>query len=231
MQLLAAPCACRRHGAGEGVRHPLRSRPPPWWLGMSHWVAMTGYGFESGRVASCARRTEPNAAPRSTSLSTSARTTSRTPGRWCSRSRSRSRRARRRASRPRARRRWCPPRSSERLRREGTGPERTRAIGGEAMWLKGRSPLWLVSWNSLLPRQRAPMGCARIEKRSHGAKRPELRAFRQRAECGSEPFVDVLIQLLMQRACSHTCSFIPPFGIDEIRSQDSAGVVEAVAKQ
>ena len=33
------------------MRHPLRSRPPPWWLGMSHRGARTGYGFESGRVA------------------------------------------------------------------------------------------------------------------------------------------------------------------------------------
>ena len=45
-----------------------------------------------------------------------------------------------------------------------------------------------------------PMGCARIEKRSHGSKRPELREVRQRAECGSEPFLNVLIELLAQRA-------------------------------
>ena len=46
------------------------------------------------------------------------------------------------------------------------------------------------------------MGSARIEKRSHGSKRPELRACPQRAECGSEPFLNVLIQLLMQLAYS-----------------------------
>ena len=42
------------------------------------------------------------------------------------------------------------------------------------------------------------MGSARIEKRSHGSKRPELRACTQRAECGSESFVDKMIDILTQ---------------------------------
>ena len=50
------------------------------------------------------------------------------------------------------------------------------------------------------------MVCARIEKRRHDSKRPELREVRQRAECGSEPFLNVLIQLLMQRAEGGTAS-------------------------